>query len=163
MSAIHCPLMGALQPSLQQGHDTMDARKWIGSRSLGERDPVTVPMLLQMVVAEPPVGVQHTAGHHRFLHKTPERRRGPIGDLPHPDPTHPRADLLDGDRNQRLFLGAPVPLLDPTDQRLIDLDAARQPIATGRTIARRSLCSQVHAVSYLPKPRTCRSAFALAP
>ena len=54
-------------------------------------------------------------------------------------------------------------LLDTPDGRLVDLDGAAEAVTPGRTIAPRSLCSQVQAVSSLPNPSMRWSPNALTP
>ena len=120
--------------------------------------------VFQAPIARPAVGVNRAAGLNRIQDEGMQALRCSVRSVAcgsgrcqvHPlEPRSPPGAFL---LSACLFC-----LLPAHHERLIDLNPARQSVRSGRTIARRSLCSQVHAVSWLPSPRTRCKPSALAP
>jgi hypothetical protein len=113
--------------------------------------PVLVAERSQPAVAWPPVGVHDRAGRRRCLQEGVERVAG--GVLEHLQAQAPGAAPtdLDRDADERLLAAlaaAAQALLQAAQEELVGLDLALSGSRLGATIARRSLCSIIHAVSW---------------
>ena len=130
----HGALMRPEQPALQERDDPMHPWQQLGRGLLPafqERDAVPIAVLLQSVIAEEPVGVEHAARRHRLLDERLEAVGCRVGDPTHANPADTLAVFFTSHSNQSLFLGlaSTDAFLDAADEGLIDFDHARQPFA----------------------------------
>ena len=145
------PLMGAQQPALEQRDNPMDPWKRIGRRLPGisvRGRPMAITPPAQGLVSHPSVRVHNAARFDGVPYKREQTRRRGVGDTPHPDPTDTPAIFLGGDGDQGFFsvcrprFPASVPPRYVSSTSTSPVNRSRP----GRTIARRSLCSQAQAV-----------------
>ena len=103
----------------------------------------------QSRIASPSVGVNHRPRLHGALDEGKEAVCRDICDTLEADPAKPSAILLGryGDDGLALGFSASRALFRAANIGFVNLDRTRKQSRPGRTIARRSLCSQVQAVS----------------
>lgn len=130
-------LMGSEQPPLEEAGDAVNSRQgdmgWV-ARSGDHRGPVDVVVSNPLRVGGQTVGDNNSAGTYIVVQKRTQGRRLGVGDDAPAATTEPLgAPPLDGNRYERLALGASPPLsrLDAADENLVDLDLASKPIAAG--------------------------------
>ena len=99
-------LMGAEQPSFEQGHDQMDTgQPRVGRFGMvgDKRDAMAVPMALHPVVAEPAVGMDHAARLNDLVDEALQAVGRGMRHPPQTNPPNPAAALrLRRDDNERL-------------------------------------------------------------
>lgn len=130
------PLVNAQEPPFQQGGNTVDSRQKsrgglaTAAYHAGEMD---LPQAFQPGIGGPPIGDDEGSRNHGLLDKGCQALRRGVGDLLHSNPTDPRSFDLRRDRDQGF--GAHVSfasaLLHTTNEDLVYLDVAAQPLPTG--------------------------------
>ena len=140
MPLVDRSLVGAEQPSLDQRGDPVDAgEQAVGVLAAEARCALAVPFagvaeILDAAVALPGVGDDRGAGADVVGDEGVQRSGGRVGKDRHPAPPEPLGlPNLDSHSYQRLLAllaAAPQPRLLAADERLVDLHATRQPLAT---------------------------------
>jgi hypothetical protein len=149
-------LVGALQPALEvadgsvnAGQDVVEVLDGDPAGALGA-GVVLVAELGEPSVGGPAVGVDAGAGCDSVLHEAAEGVGGGVVDDLHPQSTGACVADLDGNDHQGLGAALPAasqPVLEATDEALVDFDGPGQGGRSGLTMARRSLCNIIHEIS----------------
>jgi hypothetical protein len=142
-------LMSAKQPSFEQRDHAVNARQQFGGEfvvSAKERDPMVVPDL-DPVVPVPAIGVHFAARLDRFVDELLQTLGAPIGNSSHPDSTNPSPDSSAA-TTMSAFCAVERPRAPPSPPISVSSTSTRPNSRSrrGLTMARRSLCSHVHAV-----------------
>ncbi len=116
-------------------------------------------------VASPSVRMDYGARLNAVHQEATQTFGGSVGDLAQADASDSLPIFLSCHHNQSLFLPLPTenPFLQSAQISLITSTLRASKSRPGRTIARRNLCSHIHAVSYFFSPSTRCSPNALAP
>jgi hypothetical protein len=102
--------------------------------SAHDRPLVLIPTVGNGPVGLPPIGMHGRSRLDRTLDERDQAVLGDVVDTLAPDPSKTLGMLdLDSDRDDRLGVGLPTehPSFDSTQVRLVNLDVARQPVASG--------------------------------
>ena len=152
MLLLNATLERSEQPSLEQRGDVMNARHDFVSLfvpTADERNAMLVARNREAGIAFPSVRVDCCARLHGLSNEVQQAFGGDILDAPQADAPDSAAVFLCCDHNDGLFLdlAAPLALFRASNVGFVDLDLAERRSRPGRTIALRSLCIHVQAVS----------------
>jgi hypothetical protein len=154
MLMLDAALVGANQPSLEQRGDEVDARHDFVSRVGAAADDSGLMLIAsrrQSRVTAPSVGLNDSPKLHGALDEGEQAVCRDIADILKADAAEPPAILLGCYAMAMMALRSVsrprVPASGPPTQVSSTSTVPESRSRPGRTIARRSLCSQVHAVS----------------
>ena len=150
------------QPPREPRCDCRDARHdlvGLFEASADHRDTVGIACIRKSSVASPAIGLNGRARLDRLPDKLPQALRGAVLDSAHSDAPDSVTPFLGRHDDESLRLGLPASrtLFRATHSGLAISMSPVSRSRSGRTMALRSVCSQVQAVSSLPRPSTrCR-------
>src|SRR3989475_2807180 len=127
------PLMGPDQPPFEQRYHKVNPGHQFGRRFLlaaKESNRMSVALLVQRLVSEPPVRVDHAAGFHRVLDEGNQTLGRGIGNRPQTNASDTPPLFLSRHHNQGFLFGLPTAhtFLQSAQVGFIYLHAAGQPI-----------------------------------
>src|SRR6266850_3430988 len=131
-----CALVGAQDPALQKGSDSMYSRHQLmrfPRLPLQDGDLVLVPPdVLEPVVAFPAIGVDDSSRLDVINRESVEAVHGCVRDVLKPDASDPLAVFLGGHRDERLPLGLPAghALFQPSEIRFVHLHGSSEAFTT---------------------------------
>src|ERR1019366_1474467 len=160
MLLLNASLERSEQPPLEQRGDVMNARHDFVSLFIpaaDDRNAMIVTRGREAGIAFPSVRVDCCARLYGLSNEVQQAFGGDIVDAPQADAPDSTAVFLRRDHDDGLFLdlATPLALFNASNAGFAGLDlASKRRSRSGRTIALRSLCIHVQAVSKLPRPNT---------
>jgi hypothetical protein len=153
------PILKIADDTIRERYDRPGTLAERRGRRLLQRD-VTIARRLQTTERGQAIGVDRRPGRDGFLHDRRHRRSGEVGQHRKPDAARPVFAALDRDKhwNRAAVFQLPAPRDAGCGPPIQVSSISTAPCSGSRaalTIARRSLCRIIHAVSYRRRP-SCR-------